>query len=63
MLRQSEFELEKTSYDNWNGGTYAYALRFRVSPESFAEIGEDVSALEERLRSRCERVTRVYADE
>lgn len=63
LLRQSEFELEETLYDNWNGGTYTYALHFRVSSESFAELGEDVFALEERLRNRFEQMTRVYANE
>ena len=63
LLRQSEFELQETGYDNWNGGTYTYALVFSVSARRFAEIGDKLSSLENRLLARFEQMTRAYTNE
>jgi hypothetical protein len=63
MLRQSEFELDQTDYDNWNGGTYTYSLSLKIAPRVFAELGDSISSLEEQLLERLKLMTRVYANE
>jgi hypothetical protein len=63
LLQQSEFELEQTDYDNWNGGTYTYALHLKVSPRQFAELGDSVSVIEKQLLEKLKLMTRAYSNE
>lgn len=62
-LRQSDFELDQTDYDNWNGGTYTYALLLKVAPRCFGELGEAIPSLEEQLLERLKLMTRIYPNE
>ena len=63
ILRASDFDLEQTEYDNWNGGTYTYALSLKIAPRDFAELGDTVSPTENQLLERLKLMTRAYSNE
>lgn len=63
LLRTSSATLEQTEYDNWNGGTYTYALHLSVPARAFATIARQVETLEGVLLERFKLVTRAYGNE
>lgn len=63
LLRSADLQFEETSYDNWNGGTYGYTLQLSVPASIYAAEGEGIDALEEELRKRLDRFTRLYPNE
>jgi hypothetical protein len=62
LLSGSKVELEEVNYDNWNGGTYTYALHLSVPPEGFVGIG-DIELVEKELFDRLKGFTRGYQNE
>lgn len=58
VLQRATPILEEAEYDNWNGGTYYHTLTLTVPVEQFARLGDQVPALEDRIKGRIERVLR-----
>jgi len=58
VLRSAEPQLEEPEYDNWDGGTYYYTLTLVVPVDLFARLGDQVSAIEERISDRIKVVLR-----
>jgi hypothetical protein len=44
ILADASAELKQVSYDNWDGGTYAYSLYLRIAPALYAQISDERSA-------------------
>jgi hypothetical protein len=63
LLTSSRVEIEQTSFDNWNGGTYGYTVQLRVPPGAFAAVSAEVKSLETDLQSRLQSFTRLYPNE
>jgi hypothetical protein len=63
LLCNSQFEINQTDYDNWNGGTYTYSLHLRIPPQLYAEIGDSLPDVEKHLVERMQLMTRAYPDE
>lgn len=65
LLAASNPRLDITNYDNWNGGTYQYALRLSVPPREYAAYPDQASLdqLEEDLLQKIGRFTRTYPNE
>ena len=40
ILADASAELIQIGYDNWDGGTYAYAIYFRISPALYAQVAD-----------------------
>lgn len=48
-------EIEGSSYDNWNGGTYGYALRLALPVSLYAQVRDDKEQLETSIKEKiCE---------
>ena len=54
VLAKSKAEVEQTDYDNWNGGTYGYALKLRLPSAHYAQIETERDAIEQDLLKRME---------
>lgn len=63
LLAKSEAELEQVEYDNWNGGTYTYALKLQISPALYTRIGGNLDAIEKDMLKRVEPLLRGYPNE
>jgi len=63
LLAKSEAELVEMEYDNWNGGTYTYALKLQVSPVLYTRIGVKLDAIEKDILKRVDPLLRGYANE
>jgi AbiJ N-terminal domain 3 len=46
IVRSSESKIDKTGYDNWNGGTDLYTLYLLITPENFAQLGSERESME-----------------
>lgn len=51
LLENSNARIEQTEYDNWNGGTYIYALMLEVPVVIFATIEPKLSEIENGISS------------
>ena len=58
LLRNCTVELEQTGYDNWNGGTYTYAIHLLVSPERYATISSQLGSLEKIILTHARALIR-----
>lgn len=63
ILAKSEAELEQIEYDNWNGGTYTYALKLQVSPVLYTRIGQGLDDIEKDMLKRLGPLLRAYSNE
>ena len=63
ILANSEAELEQIEYDNWNGGTYTYALKLQVSPVLYTRIGQSLDDIEKDMLNRLGPLLRTYSNE
>lgn len=63
LLGTSEIDLEETSYDNWNGGTYGYTLHVEVPVAAYVRLGNLLDEVEKDLCERLGRLTRRYQNE
>lgn len=52
LLRESEASVEKTGYDNWNGGTDTWTIRLLVEPVEYARLGSRRETLEKQIDER-----------
>jgi len=60
VLAHCNAYFEETGYDNWNGGTYSFALRIQIPPHLYAQVANFLSTIEANI---CEFSTRVLRSE
>ena len=46
LLSNHQVTIEKTDYDNWNGGTYGYTIYIVMNVKIFIQIKDDISNME-----------------
>ncbi len=63
LLAQSQADMEEVNYDNWNGGTYTYALNLRAPVALYAALEGDVETLEQEFLDRLTPLLRGYHNE
>jgi len=63
ILRNANIDIRETSYDNWNGGTYGYTLDLQIPVDLYAEIQDNVEAVEKNLLSKLKPLLRSYENE
>ena len=63
ILRNANIDIRETNYDNWNGGTYGYTLDLQVPVDLYAEIQDNVEAVEKDLLSKLKPLLRSYENE
>lgn len=58
VLESALPHLEEPEHDNWDGGSYYYTLTLTVPVQLFARLGNQTSALEERIVKRINQLQR-----
>lgn len=56
LVRTYPGRVEETGYDNWNGGTTIYEVRFEVPAQEYARLGAKRSQLEGQITARLKHV-------
>jgi hypothetical protein len=60
LLERAVSYIEQTDYDNWNGGTYYWALRLEVPVSTYAKFENNLEAVEAEIAKKLELLDRVY---
>lgn len=63
LLEYSHAHFDETDYDNWNGGTYTWALRIEIPVSLFASAQPRLSAIEKELGQRLDFLDRLYPND
>jgi hypothetical protein len=63
VLRNCSVDIEQTGYDNWNGGTYIYAIHLGVSPEQYARISSSLGSIEQTVLKHAQALIRHRPDD
>ena len=54
ILKSAEASIQKTGYDNWNGGTDIYTLFLSIDPSEFARLSEQRAVIEQQLTDQVQ---------
>lgn len=63
ILENAHAWFDNTEYDNWNGGTYAWALRLEVPVPLFASVEPRLPALEKEIVGKLGYFNRLYTND
>ena len=63
LLESSHARFDETNYDNWNGGTYTWALRLEVPVPIYAAIEPRLTAIEKGIEAKLNTIGRVYPND
>ena len=54
LLRDSKAIFEEIGYDNWDGGTYTFALRILLAPEAYVTVESRSNELESQIKQNLD---------
>lgn len=60
VLASSKAELLLEDFDRWNGGQYVWAMVLSLPPQVVSQVGDEISSVEDRLRSLAESILAGY---
>lgn len=60
VLSEGECVIEKTGYDNWDGGTDIYGIFCKIPVALYSEIELEIPSIEQSIKKRAEAVFRSY---
>lgn len=63
MLSAARVVVTQMSSDNWNGGTYGYAVQLQVPARTFAALGGDPDKIECEILTKIKNLERMYPNE
>ena len=63
LLKNTHAYFEEINYDNWNGGTYTWALRMEVPLPMFAALEPRLSQIEKKIASKLHYLRRLYPND
>lgn len=63
ILRLSTVKIEKTGYDNWNGGTTIWTIYLLIEPNKYAQFGTQREKFEEQINSRLKPILGQYTSD
>ncbi len=63
ILRVSAVKVEKTGYDNWNGGTTIWTIYLLVEPAAFAALDVKREVLEEQINKRLKPILEQFTSD
>jgi hypothetical protein len=63
LVRTAAFRLEKTGWDNWNGGITLWTIYLLVPPALYARIGARRETLETQIRERLVPIYSQFTDD
>jgi hypothetical protein len=63
LLESANASIEQINYDNWNGGTYTWALRLDVPVPLFASVEPRLEAIEKEIAAKLTHISRTYSND
>lgn len=63
VLESAHARFDVIEYDNWNGGTYTWALRLEVPVPIFAAIEIRLPVIEKEIRTKLNYIERLFPDD
>lgn len=60
LLESAVAYIEQTDYDNWNGGTYTWALRLEIPVSIYAKFESSLEAIESEISKKLGLLDRIY---
>src|SRR5438552_3026495 len=63
VLQSANASFDPIDYDNWNGGTYTWALRLEVPVPVFASIEPRLAAVEQEIAAKLPHFGRAYPND
>ena len=60
LLESAVATIEQTDYDNWNGGTYTWALRLEIPVSIYVKFESALEDIESQISKKLELLDRVY---
>ncbi|MGD0461654.1 MAG: toll/interleukin-1 receptor domain-containing protein [Tepidisphaeraceae bacterium] len=63
LLESAHAYFDETNFDNWNGGTYTWALRLEVPVHIFASIEPHLSSIEKEVGAKLSHFDRQYPND
>jgi len=60
VLESANAHFDGVGYDNWNGGTYSWALRLEVPIGIFASIEPQLASIEKDIKDKLSYLNRLY---
>lgn len=63
LLESAHAYFDETGYDNWNGGTYTWALRLEVPVHNFASVEPRLESIEKEIGSKLTYLDRPYPND
>ena len=63
LLESSHARFDETNYDNWNGGTYTWALRLEVPVSIYAAIETRLPVIEKEIGTKLSYLDRLYPND
>ena len=63
LLENAHAWFDQTGFDNWNGGTYIWALRLEVPIHVFASVEPRLESIEKEIGSKLKYLDRLYPND
>ena len=63
VLRTASASVEGTAYDNWNGGTYSYALHLELPVAQYAKIEPSLNKVEREIADKLKNALRTTGND
>lgn len=63
LLESADAHFDETNFDNWNGGTYTWALRLKVPVPIFAAVEPRLEAIEKEIGLKLSYFDRQYTND
>jgi hypothetical protein len=63
LFQDANVSLDQIDYDNWNGGTYTWALRIELPIPRFASIEPRLNAVEKEIEQKLAHFDRLYPND
>lgn len=60
LLESAHAHFDETNYDNWNGGTYTWALRLEVPVPLYATLEPRLAAIEKEIGAKLSYIERLH---
>ncbi len=63
VLKTAQAKVEKTGYDNWDGGTNIYTLYLQIDPKLFTSLGTQREQIEVQVNERFKTILEQYSSD
>jgi len=63
LIESAHAHFDETNYDNWNGGTYTWALRLEIPVPLYATLDPRLASIEKEITTKLGYIERLYPND